>query len=221
MCPSRLPVNGDVSMPIKYLAPLSVNAVKNGRTSKLFKLRIDGIEAGKIELAKKSRGWEVQWAEIYPSHQRKGLATKAYNQIEKKIGQKMKPAARLKAPGYKFWQNRNAELVQNYRRHNGEMKSPNQLLIERAALRAGIRSQGKAASEWERDFVRDAKRRLIAIDKTIKTIPNSVFKPSQLRRTFAVGATIGGAVTTANAPRNRSEAARQAIATRRARGDFA
>ncbi len=202
------------------LGKLLVKGMSTSKTAKDFHIAVDGKKAGLIEVKHSKLGWEVEYARVEPTMRGKGIASAAYDVIEKRLKQKMKPSRVLLVPSLKLWKRRDPALIQNYRSIDDvRFLSPRELLRSRSAARAYIR-RAERGDKLAQRMLPMSHQDAAQLNQIISTIPAAALRPSILRKTFAIGGTVG-AGGAATATSNRSDAARKAAATKRARGDFA
>jgi len=177
-----------------------------------------------------SPGWEVGMVTVEHKLRGQGITKQAYALAEKELGQKMKPSGMLLPDGYKMWMKRDPAAVAQHRLISGldaDYYSPKQLIKERARLRAIVRRKTTAA-RYEtiprgkgEQIAAQQKLDIKRIDKALSTIPDAYKRPSYLAKIFGLsGAGVVGLGATQPAS-DRSDAARKAMATRRAKGEFA
>ncbi len=127
--------------------------------------------------------WEVNWVSVRDSERRKGLASQAYDALERLTGQPVMPSGQLTKDGISLWRKRRPEWVQNHRYIDAQelYLSPRELLDQVRIYQALLQ-----LPDASRDELHVYRANLQDLRKAIGTVPKAALKRAALAKRWSM-----------------------------------
>lgn len=127
--------------------------------------------------------WEVNWVSTRDSERRKGLASQAYDALERLTGQPVMPSGQLTKDGISLWRKRRPEWVQNHRYIDAQelYLSPRELLDQVRIYQALLQ-----LPDASRDELHVYRANLQDLRKAIGTVPKAALKRAALAERWSM-----------------------------------